>query len=191
MYSRPLVWSKQVTHILLVIIICKCMVIWFHAASSMCKSTLTIVSDHKDLFLRRFMMHTLKTFLTRIKEHPAPSSQRRPQRKRRRCEILDTPHHNLPSLNLAPLRTTHIQQELWTYKKDKAFSMTPTEAINTLYYDDMDILHIDDWRFFTPRKETEMIHPKDRNNTTHICPYKYWKMGPTPLLISWTSAKIQ
>jgi hypothetical protein len=38
------------------------------------------------------------------------------------------------------LRTTHIQQELWTYKKDKAFSMTPTEAINTLYYDDMDIL---------------------------------------------------
>jgi hypothetical protein len=37
--------------------------------------------------------------------------------------------------------------------------MPPTEAINTLYYDDMDILHIDNWRFFTPpRKETEMIH---------------------------------
>jgi len=50
------------------------------------------------------------------------------------------------------LRTTHIQQELWTYKKDKAFSMTFTEAINTLYYDDMDILHIDNWRFFTPKK---------------------------------------
>jgi hypothetical protein len=30
--------------------------------------------------------------------------------------------------------------------------MTPTEAINTLYYDDMDILHIDNWRFFTPKK---------------------------------------
>jgi hypothetical protein len=30
-----------------------------------------------------------------------------------------------------PLRTTHIQQELWTYKRDKAFSITPTEAINT------------------------------------------------------------
>ena len=30
--------------------------------------------------------------------------------------------------------------------------MTPTEAINTLYYDDMDILHIDKWRFFTPKK---------------------------------------
>jgi len=182
MYSRPLVWSKQVTHILLVIIICKCMVIWFHAASSMCKSTLTIVSDHKDLFLRRFMMHTLKTFLTRIKEHPAPSSQRRPQRKRRRCEILDTPHHNLPSLNLAPLRTTHIQQELWTYKKDKAFSMTPTEAINTLYYDDMDILHIDDWRFFTPRKETEMIHSWDKNNTTLTMPPWILKDGPYPSL---------
>jgi hypothetical protein len=65
-----------------------------------------------------------------IGDHPAPSSQRRPQRKRR-CEILDIPH-DLPSLNLTPLRTTHIQQELWTYKKDKAFSMTPTEAINTL-----------------------------------------------------------
>jgi hypothetical protein len=30
--------------------------------------------------------------------------------------------------------------------------MTPTEAINKLYYYDMDILHIDDWRFFTPKK---------------------------------------
>ena len=30
--------------------------------------------------------------------------------------------------------------------------MTPTEAINTLYYDDMDIQHIDNWRFFTPKK---------------------------------------
>ena len=29
--------------------------------------------------------------------------------------------------------------------------MTPTEAISTLYYDDLDILHIDDWRFFTPQ----------------------------------------
>jgi hypothetical protein len=54
-----------------------------------------------------------------IADHPAPSSQRRPQRKRR-LEILNIPH-NLPSLNLNPLRTTHIQQELWTYKKDKAF----------------------------------------------------------------------
>jgi hypothetical protein len=31
------------------------------------------------------------------------------------------------------------------------FFMTPTEAI-TLYYDDMDILHIDNWRFFTSKK---------------------------------------
>jgi hypothetical protein len=36
--------------------------------------------------------------------------------------------------------------------------MTPTEAINTLYYDDMDILHIDNWRFFTPKK-------RDRDDT--------------------------
>jgi hypothetical protein len=76
------------------------------------------------------------------------------------------------------LRTTHIQQELWTYKKDKAFSLTPTEAINTLYYDDMDILHIDNWRFFTPKKEAEMIHPKDRNNTTHTMPLEILKDGP-------------
>jgi hypothetical protein len=86
-----------------------------------------------------YQIHNNPTY--EIAHHPAPSSQRRPQRKRR-CEVLDIPH-NLPSLNLTPLRTTHIQQELWTYKKDKALSMTPTEAINTLYYDDMDILHID------------------------------------------------
>jgi len=36
--------------------------------------------------------------------------------------------------------------------------MTPTEAINTLYYDGTDILHIDNWRFFTPKK-------RDRDDT--------------------------
>ena len=72
-------------------------------------------------------------------------------------EILDIPH-NLPSLNLTPLRTTHIQQKFWPYKKDKALTMTPTEAINTLYYDDMDILHIDNLRLFTPKK-------RDRDDT--------------------------
>jgi DNA primase len=102
-----------------------------------------------------YQIHNNPTF--EIAHHPASSSsQHRPQRKRR-CEVLDIPH-NLPSLNLTPLHTTHIQQELWTYKKDKAFSMTPTEAINTLYYDDMDILHIDNWRFFTPKK-------RDRDDT--------------------------
>ena len=79
-----------------------------------------------------YQIHNNPTF--EIADHSALSSQRRPQRKRR-CEILDK-LHNLPSLNLTPLHTTHIQQELWTYKKDVAFSMTPTEAINTLYYDD-------------------------------------------------------
>jgi hypothetical protein len=34
----------------------------------------------------------------------------------------------LPNLILNPLLTTHIEQELWTYKKGKTFSMTPTEA---------------------------------------------------------------
>jgi hypothetical protein len=95
-----------------------------------------------------YQVHNNPTF--EIVDHPAPSSQRKSQRKRR-SEILDIPH-DLPSLNLTPLRITHIQQELWMYKKYKALSMTPTEAINTLYYDDMDILHIDNWRFFTPKE---------------------------------------
>jgi hypothetical protein len=60
--------------------------------------------------------------------------------------------------------------------------MTPTESINTLYYDDTDILHIDNRRFFTPRKETEMIHPKYRNNTTLTMPLRVLKDGPYPSL---------
>jgi hypothetical protein len=35
--------------------------------------------------------------------------------------------------------------------------MTPTEATNT--HDDMDILHIDNWRFFTPKKGDRDEHP--------------------------------
>ena len=113
-----------------------------------------------------YQIHNNPTFESA--DHPAPSSQRRPQRKRR-CEILDIPN-NLPSLNLTPLRTTHIQQKLWTYKKDKAFSMTPTEAINTLYYDDMDILHIDNWRFVTPRKETDDTPQRQKQYHIYYAP---------------------
>jgi hypothetical protein len=58
----------------------------------------------------------------------------------------------LPSLSLTPLCTTHIQQEFWTYKKDKALSMTPTEAINTPYHDDLDVHHTDDCKFYTCNK---------------------------------------
>ena len=100
--------------------------------------------------------------------HPAPSSQRRPQRKIR-CKILDIPHEH-SSLNLTPLRTTHIQQELWTYKKDKAFSMTPTEPSThsplMIWISCTQIIGGSS----PPRKETEMIHPKDRNNTTLAMP---------------------
>jgi len=78
--------------------------------------------------------------------------------------------HYLPSLNLTPLRTAHIEQELWTYKKDKTFSMTPTEAINTLYYDDVDILHIDNWRFFTPKKRDRMIPQRQKLYHTYYAP---------------------
>jgi hypothetical protein len=46
----------------------------------------------------------------------------------------------------------------------------------------MDILHIDDWRFFTPRKETEMIHSWDKNNTTLTMPPWILKDGPYPSL---------
>jgi hypothetical protein len=42
--------------------------------------------------------------------------------------------------------------------------MTPTEAINTLYCDDMDIQHINNWRFFTPKK-------RDRDDTLQIQKY--------------------
>ena len=52
-----------------------------------------------------------------------PHAQHRPRRKRR-CKLLGQHHDVTLCLSLPRLRTTHIQQEIWTYKKDKAFSMT-------------------------------------------------------------------
>ena len=42
-------------------------------------------------------------------------------------------------------------------------SMTPTEAIKTLYYEDVDILCIDSWRFFTPKKRDTDDTPQRQN----------------------------
>jgi len=58
--------------------------------------------------------------------------------------------------------------------------MTPTEAINTLYYDDMDILHIDNWRFFTPKKETDDKPQRQKQYHTYYVPMN----GALPLFKS-------
>ena len=59
--------------------------------------------------------------------------------------------------------------------------MTPTEAINTLYYDDMDILHKDNWRFHTPKGRDRDDTPlRQKQYHTYYAPMN-WKMGPTPL----------
>ena len=48
--------------------------------------------------------------------------------------------------------------------------MTPTEAMNTLYYDDTDILHIDNWRFFTPKKRDRDDAPQRQKQ--FLCPHE-------------------
>jgi hypothetical protein len=45
----------------------------------------------------------------------------------------------------------------------------------------MDILHIDNWRFFTPNKRDRWYTPKTETIPYILCPYEYWRMGPTPL----------
>jgi hypothetical protein len=82
-------------------------------------------------------------------------------------------------VKIPPPLATHIQQELWTYKKDKAFSMTPTEAINTLNHDNLDVHHIEDWKFCNKRGEM-LASQKDRSNTTHTTLLWFWKGGTYP-----------
>jgi len=78
-----------------------------HRAKQAFTQIITPPSQHINIINPiNYQVHKNPTF--QIANHPA-SSQRRPQRKRR-CEILDIPH-DLPSLNLTPLRTTHVQQE--------------------------------------------------------------------------------
>jgi len=64
-----------------------------------------------------YQVHNNQTF--DVADHPAPSSQCRPQSKRI-CEILDIPH-NLPSLNLTPLRTTHFNKNSGRTRRIRPF----------------------------------------------------------------------
>jgi len=62
--------------------------------------------------------------------------------------------------------------------------MTPTEDINTLYYDDMDILHIDNWRFFTPKKRDRDDTPlRQKQYHTYYAPMNIERWA-LPLFIS-------
>jgi len=58
--------------------------------------------------------------------------------------------------------------------------MTPTEAINTFYYDDMDILHIKNWRIVTPKKSDN--DTPQRQKQYHTMPLWTLKIGPYPSL---------
>jgi hypothetical protein len=59
--------------------------------------------------------------------------------------------------------------------------MTPIEAINTLYHDDLDVHYIDDWKFYTSNNRREMLAPqKDRSNTTRTTLPRFLKDGPCP-----------
>ena len=65
--------------------------------------------------------------------------------------------------------------------------MTPTEAINTHSRVTMMIWTSCTWIIggsSPPRKEAEMIHPKDRNNTTELCHYEYIGRWALPLFKS-------
>jgi hypothetical protein len=55
---------------------------------------------------------------------------------------------------------------------DKAFSMTPTEAINTLYHDDLDVHHIDNQNFYLCNKKGRDAGPPEiqKQYHTHYAP---------------------
>jgi len=69
-------------------------------------------------------------------------------------------------------------------QEGKSFWKTPIEAINTLYYDDMDILHIDNWRFFTPKKRDRDDTPlRQKQYHTYYAPMNIERWA-LPLFIS-------
>jgi len=45
--------------------------------------------------------------------------------------------------------------------------MTHTEAIITIYHDDLDVRHIDDWKFYTCNKWGRDSGPPERRNQYH------------------------
>jgi hypothetical protein len=110
-----------------------------------------------------YRTHNNPTF--EITDYIEPHAQHIPQRKRR-CELFDVTQF-LPSLSLTPLPTTHIQQELWTYKKDKAFSMTPTGAITRFIMMICTSTTIDDWKIYTCNKRGRDAGPPERQKQHH------------------------
>jgi len=68
--------------------------------------------------------------------------------------------------------------------------MTPTEAIRTLYNDDLDVHHIDDWKISTfATKGVETMAPRKTGAISYtLCSYDF-RMGSTPIQSSWISAQ--
>eukprot|EP00983_Pelagomonas_calceolata_P004549 148093-Pelagomonas_calceolata.AAC.1 len=66
--------------------------------------------------------------------------------------------------------------DLWNYKKNKVKNLaeqtTPLDAINTVYYYDLDIAHTNAWRIFTAKKRDRSNDPPLQQNQyqTHFAP---------------------
>eukprot|EP00983_Pelagomonas_calceolata_P055974 1144390-Pelagomonas_calceolata.AAC.1 len=70
---------------------------------------------------------------------------------------------NLSNPSISSLGPMPRNQDLYNYKKNKVKSLTkqatPLDAMNTVYYYDLDITHSNAWRIFTAKKRDKSNNP--------------------------------
>jgi len=75
--------------------------------------------------------------------------------KQRRLRLVDT-NLKCPGPHTQRLDPASMVHALWNYKRNKARSFSAWDAVNTIYFYDMQVISIDDWRFVP-------VKPRDKS----------------------------
>ncbi len=99
--------------------------------------------------------------------------------KRRRVSHIET---DLPCPSINPVDPSFRGGEICNYKRNKVLQIaretTPNNAINTIHYHDLEIIHIDSWRIVSDEKRDRHGNMPHSITMPHpLCAHNYGKVG--------------
>jgi len=134
------------------------------------KRTRSQCPDHKALH-QTLVIPTMQHLpLSAHADHPTLSCNLQsnpPQQKKRKLLQLNT-KLECPGPCTRPLDPASMARAIWNYKINKARSLSASDAVNTIYFYDLEVTSIDNWRVVTTKPTNKSDQESRQQKQYHV-----------------------
>jgi len=95
------------------------------------------------------------------------NTQQETQRQKRRKILQINTSLECPGPRTTPLEPESMAFMLWHHKRNKARSLTASDAVNIIYHNDMNIKYIDSWRLVTAKEQVRSGNTPQQQKQYH------------------------